>query len=176
MYDPDLSNTGHQPAYFDQLTQIYSRYVVVGASIMVQVVCASTTAALKFVIAYSDQDIGSWAVDEISESKYAKSAVVGNSNGMSTKTIQLPFITMSQLMGQREIESDPNMYSTVTIGPSDSAFCNFKAQAVDGVSSLAGYARFTLLMKGVMKDLKYPGPSIMRAHTYPKQGRRRSGV
>lgn len=35
MYDPDLTGFGHQPYFFDQLTDIYSHYVVIGSKIKI---------------------------------------------------------------------------------------------------------------------------------------------
>jgi len=33
LHDPDFSGTGHQPLYYDQITQMYGRYVVKGCKI-----------------------------------------------------------------------------------------------------------------------------------------------
>lgn len=42
MYDPDYTSTGHQPRYFDQNMAVYSRYLVLGAKITVQVIGVSS--------------------------------------------------------------------------------------------------------------------------------------
>lgn len=36
IYDPDFTNTGHQPYYFDQLSTLYDHYVVLGSKLTVQ--------------------------------------------------------------------------------------------------------------------------------------------
>lgn len=35
MYDPNITGTGHQPLYFDQMTPIYDHYTVIGSKIKV---------------------------------------------------------------------------------------------------------------------------------------------
>lgn len=35
MYDPNLTGTGHQPMYFDQMTALYDHYVVIGSKIKI---------------------------------------------------------------------------------------------------------------------------------------------
>jgi len=37
LYDPDITGTGHQPLYFDQMALIYNHYHVIGAKIKIQV-------------------------------------------------------------------------------------------------------------------------------------------
>lgn len=37
MYDPNITGTGHQPMYFDQMAQIYDHYTVIGSRIIVKI-------------------------------------------------------------------------------------------------------------------------------------------
>lgn len=37
MYDPNITGTGHQPYYFDQLSALYDHYVVIGSRINIKV-------------------------------------------------------------------------------------------------------------------------------------------
>lgn len=37
MYDPNISGTGHQPLYFDQLSAIYNHYTVIGSKCTIKV-------------------------------------------------------------------------------------------------------------------------------------------
>lgn len=41
MYDVDQTGIGHQPFYFDQLTQLYSRYTVYGCKAVITASCAT---------------------------------------------------------------------------------------------------------------------------------------
>lgn len=43
MYDPDISGTGHQPFHFDQLSELYNHYTVIGSKITVTFMAPDTT-------------------------------------------------------------------------------------------------------------------------------------
>lgn len=42
LYDPNISGTGHQPAYFDNLSAIYNHYTVIASRIKISVTTATT--------------------------------------------------------------------------------------------------------------------------------------
>lgn len=43
LYDPDITGTGHQPMYFDNLMAIYDHYTVIGSKLVLKVVPKSAT-------------------------------------------------------------------------------------------------------------------------------------
>jgi hypothetical protein len=49
MYDPDITSTGHQPLYFDQLTAIYDHYTVFEARIVVEIVTNQVARAVLYI-------------------------------------------------------------------------------------------------------------------------------
>jgi len=51
LYDPNTSGTGHQPAYFDQMSTFYNHYVVMGSRCKVTFAPANTSLASGFWIA-----------------------------------------------------------------------------------------------------------------------------
>lgn len=50
LYDPDVTNAGHQPMFFDQFAAIYDQYVVLGSKITVTVTNTTTTIPLICVL------------------------------------------------------------------------------------------------------------------------------
>lgn len=50
LYDPDFTSGGHQPHYFDQLSEVYSRYRVLGAKITVSLMNNAGNTPLQVVI------------------------------------------------------------------------------------------------------------------------------
>ncbi len=56
LYDPNISGTGHQPLYFDQLMALYNHYTVVRSRIRVHVAGASSLTNPYFISLYVDDD------------------------------------------------------------------------------------------------------------------------
>jgi len=54
-YDPNVTGTGHQPLYFDQLCAVYDHYTVVKSKMTCRVVCLAQAVSAYFV-AYIDDD------------------------------------------------------------------------------------------------------------------------
>lgn len=57
MYDPNTTETGHQPYYFDQLTSIYNKFTVIGSRIRV-VATPSTSLSGPVQVAIQKDDNG----------------------------------------------------------------------------------------------------------------------
>lgn len=55
LFDPDITNVGHQPRGFDELIQLYDHYVVIGSKITVMACAEQATNPLYFGITLRDQ-------------------------------------------------------------------------------------------------------------------------
>lgn len=66
LHDPNLTGVGHQPYYYDQLSELWEHYVVYGFSYRITAANNSSTVQAKMVIAMGDADT-SWAGDDLSE-------------------------------------------------------------------------------------------------------------
>lgn len=55
MYDPDITSTGHQPLYFDQLMAIYDHYTVIGSKLRVRA-CPNTLNQIGAVAIFVNDD------------------------------------------------------------------------------------------------------------------------
>jgi len=54
LYDPNITGTGHQPMYFDQLAAIYNHYTVVKSKISVK--CTSGVSGVQLIGCYIEDD------------------------------------------------------------------------------------------------------------------------
>lgn len=55
MFDPDITGSGHQPLYFDQMTAIYDHYTVIASKIYVECVPSATSEdAFRIAILIND--------------------------------------------------------------------------------------------------------------------------
>ncbi len=153
-FDPNSSGVGHQPSFFDSFSGVYSRYYVKEFKIELQIVNTNSSIGLYCVLGYSDQDMSSNSVDLLSEAKYAKSFTLAPSgSGNSSKTISLPWMSTSQLMGQKLTEPDPNMYALTTSNPVDFAWIYFRATSLDTATTVSGYYKAIIHQRVIFKDL-----------------------
>lgn len=158
-FDPDLTGTGTQPTYFDQLSTVYGIYCVIGALAYVEFINPSTTESFYTACVFSDQNISSLSVEALTETKYMKSNQVSYSPGPNRIKVSMPYMRTAQIMGQKEIESDANMYAGIGSNPNDQWFLIIKIAATDGVTSISGNIRVEILYHVIFKDLTSPGES-----------------
>lgn len=155
LFDPNSTGTGHQPSYFDIMNQVYTRYYVRAVAARVTIANENNVINLYAVCAYSDNDSSGQTVNTISESRYAKTGTVGLSTGESILELDMPLISIAQIMGEpkRSTEVDSNMYSSVGSSPSDLAFCYFKVVASDSSTSFTARWKMEILYDCSFKDV-----------------------
>jgi len=153
LFDIDLTGTGSQPLWYDQITAIYQEYVVLGAEAEVDLLNNSTTVPAYAVALYTDVNQSSLAHEALEEFKYSKKLIMGISGAAAVKKLRLPYITTEQIQGEADIEGDPNFWSAYTTVPTDQWFLIIKVAATDGVSNVNVTARTTIYMDVVFKGL-----------------------
>lgn len=67
MYDPNITGTGHQPMYFDQMSAIYNHWVVIGSRIRFTVTPQTTAAAASYVGLWINDNNASTNINAISD-------------------------------------------------------------------------------------------------------------
>lgn len=89
-FDPDVTGSGHQPMYFDQLAVIWARYKVHGAKIRVSFNAVTETAATSCfacgILAGSASTISSDAQTNM-EDNHGVSTIVNGRNGSSGQKV-----------------------------------------------------------------------------------------
>lgn len=154
IYQVDATGTTGNPNFYNALKGIYSRYVVVGVEGTVEVVntVSGTLTPFTWAFGLSDNNTGSKTVLQITEQRYALSGHVITSAAPALVTRKFPYISMSQIQGQKDITDDPNMYAGVTANPVDQIWGVFRA-ASDSATSISGYVRLILTQDVVFKDI-----------------------
>lgn len=95
MFDPNITGTGHQPMFYDQMAAIYNHYCVIGSKCTVEFVCTNTSTTA----ANSDATVGIILNDQTAiptiagllEHPTSKHRMVGAANTMGslpTKFVQ----------------------------------------------------------------------------------------
>lgn len=99
VYDPDFTGAGHQPLYYDQLTAIYNKYVVISANVRVDFSpltddTESTTTG-PYTVGLTMNNSNSWASSgaTLSEQNGSVVTMVGRDKGTSVRTLTMNFNT-----------------------------------------------------------------------------------
>lgn len=156
--DPDFTGVGIQPRFYDQITAIYDKYLVMGCKMRVEVINQSTTVPARVGIVFSDVDPSTLTFFDIQESRYGKTFVVGTADGFGTRTKTM-YMPMKKMLGQNSLNSDPFVYTQVGNNPTDPVFCGVLASPSDGVSTVNVYCAITLTYYCLFKGVKNVGPS-----------------
>lgn len=175
LYDPDVAVGGTQPMCYDQLSAVYNKYLVTSAKYEVQFTNLNST-AVSVVSVPTDLSLSGSSFDSITEQKYAKNSVLSiNSGGRSTVTHR-GSISMARLMGQPELDSDPDMYSDVTTSPQDSAYLTLEAADFTGATSISVAARTKIVFYCVFKEYNVPNDSLFSASSKREQSSKQVAV
>jgi len=101
LFDPNLTGTGHQPNYFDQLTAVYQQYCVVAARMKAEIFNEGTV-EINSVIVYSDVNTSTQTVENLQEARWSKSQINGIQNsGSSVRSLDAGIIALPTLMGEK---------------------------------------------------------------------------
>jgi len=153
LFDPNLTGVGHQPNNFNQLTAMYSQYVVTAARLTAQVMNEGTVEA-DCVICYTDVNTSTQTVENLAESRWSKNICAGQVNsGTSVKTFTPGVVLIPMLMGERDLNTDPNTYANVGANPADPAYAIFKLASADGVTNTKVIVNFQMEFDCTFKEL-----------------------
>lgn len=126
MFDPDITGTGHQPMYFDQLMALYDHYTVIGAIISLEFsMPANSTIPMRVALLQTDDATltGVNTVSAVTEQALGKSALIeagGNGVRHLTSRWSAKKTFGGSIMGndalQGSISSNPSELSCWCIG------------------------------------------------------------
>lgn len=139
LFDPNVTGTGAQPVFFDQLSTLYNRYRVYGSAIDVKclsynsvstaspnpaevVLCPSAVAASGGSLSTQD-----WAAQPRAIRKFC------------TTNIPLPTLraahSISEVLGVKDVEGADRLQALVSASPSEGAFWNIVANSVTSATA-----------------------------------------
>jgi len=169
LYDPDVTGTGGQPSWFDQLALIYTQYVVLGASILTTVKGGSATVPCDFVgvplsgsgpTALSDQDTNPGA-------KRLIGLVVGTPAIEMLHTVRT--CHMLGMKNDEDVMSRDECFGTPSTNPTAGGdwYMRFKAQATDGLSTSLIYTNHKFVFDAVFRRLATADNDVVKKIVRP---------
>jgi len=153
LFDPNLTGTGHQPNQFDQLAALYLYYVVTACRVKVQILNEGTV-EIDCVLVYTDNNTSTQTVENLSEARWSKNICIGiQSSGKSVANLSLGTASIMNLMGEKDLNTDPSTYAGIGNNPVDPVYAIFKMSAADAITNVKAIANFEIFFDCTFKEL-----------------------
>lgn len=130
LFDPDVTFTGHQPMYFDQISALYEKYTVYKMDIQVMAIPLTSAPWMLGILPSQANNVSTLTSDEFKEQKGAYYKVIaGNTN----KTIIKRSYNISTMLGKTNsaILNDNVYLTSVGSNPTDILYNTLYAQTLD---------------------------------------------
>lgn len=128
LFDPDVTNIGHQPLLSDQLRALYARYHVYGCKVSVSGVCTSTNAIMTFGVGSTSHSLPN-AVENASEQPLYTVRTVSNQKPVHYSK----YYSMSRITGiGKSILADEDYSALLTANPAKLLQFSVGASSGDG--------------------------------------------
>lgn len=136
MYDPNITGTGHQPYYFDQMSALYDHYTVIGSKILIKATPLSTLTNPMLIACYKNDDATVTPTKmsdyiEQSESSWALFPV----DSCSPATLNMSW-SAKQTFGGSVLGND-NLQGTGSSDPTEQTVYTIAVQSTDGLTNQA---------------------------------------
>jgi hypothetical protein len=154
MYDPNITGTGHQPMYFDQMSAIYDHYTVFKSEII-----------YEFLVKTADQMVGCYIDDDTSitnDPVLCGELPTGSSHLLSVVAIR-PLVVRKRWDAKKffggDIYDNYNLQGTASANPVEQSYYTMVTQPFDGASSTTVLMNVTIRYQAVWDELKNIGSS-----------------
>lgn len=136
MFDPNLTSTGHQPMYFDQMAALYNHYVVEGSRITIKAITPGSTAVNVIACALNCDDDTTATYSNMYSVIEDDCDSWGYTGGLDNKTLTLKekFKTKDVFGGNPQ--SNPDLIGKIGADPTEVYLYNFFIQTLDETSSV----------------------------------------
>jgi hypothetical protein len=145
LYDPDITGTGLQPMYFDQLMAMYSKYCVISSKLEVQAWNANASSATMAAIGvYCNTEVGASATfnNAISQPR-TKWRALANATGGTV----IPIVdsnSTANMFGKRFVVDEDDLHGTSSTNPSSQFYWHIFAADPDGSSNVVADITFRI--------------------------------
>jgi len=158
LYDPNITGTGHQPLYFDQLTAVYNHYTVLRSKISIQVVpkiADATCNSMTCVVYQSDSASAVLGTPENGKempwASWTQISTLSNTFGPQNK-LGLSFNAF-KVFGSRAL-SDSELRGTISSNPTEQSYFIFLFRDSEGVANCTAIITVTIEYEAVWTEPK----------------------
>lgn len=158
LYDPDYVIGGHQPLYFDQLMQIYTKYKVVSAQ--VRVVSVSPVASYLTITPATDPLVANTNTPQYAELPRSVVGAVGTGNVIPSRPLTARYNTQGVLGLTSAQLSDSDYSGTVSTNPSQLWYINITSVSTDITANASVSVHVRISYKAIFYDRVVMSPSF----------------
>lgn len=147
VFDPDFTGVGHQPYFYDQITPLFNRYVVLGSKITVTFLPVSSTVTppsgpgVVGIIGDNNASVSSVA-NTLMEGQNSKSTFITPWSGTDSKAMITA--TYSPELSLGISSDDDTVAALVSAGPAKTWFFNLFCQDYNSTTASVIYAKVNI--------------------------------
>lgn len=137
MYDPNISATGHQPAYFDTMTSIYNHFHVLGSKCTIKACSTSGSIPIQACLYLSDNVTPLSSIDAMLEDSTGHGKLLASSANSTPASLTCTFSAKKYFQG--DIVDNDELGGSSSANPTEMMFYIFALQPIDLTSSTVTY-------------------------------------
>lgn len=154
MYDPNLTSTGHQPLYFDQMSSIYDHYTVIGAKISVKIIPTSNAGGAFFAsLSQNDDSIQVATIDATIEQGGSGVRLFNSNMTSPVYPVMINKWSAKKTFGGSVLAND-NLQGTALSSPSEQTVWCIAIKPCDNFTNINTYVDVTIQYIAVWDELK----------------------
>lgn len=155
MFKPNLTGSGHQPYYFDQMAALYNHYTVIGAKITVKITPQTATVTVPIiggVFLNDDATVTPLAIDTLCENSKVRWKTSMNVQDGSSLMFGLKWSAKKTFGGS--ILANDELKGTASANPSEQSTFTVFLQALNQSTSLVAYVGVKIEYIAIWHELK----------------------
>jgi len=137
MFDPNITGTGHQPMYFDQMSALYNHYTVIGSKLKITVSPSVTNEDGFYTGCYLDDDTTTSNITDITAVSEATSGKIR----MFSPNAQVPHVYNRKWSAKKtfggSVLGNDNLQGTPAGNPSEQTYYTFAIQSFGADTTFA---------------------------------------
>jgi len=136
IFDPDLTGTGHQPLWRDELNQLYSRYRVHGIKYRFNILNVTVQNMVVGAIVHAPQANSETNVQTMRERRGVKKFVVQPLHAGNTVITGYMPTGQPHGMSRKDFLADETFEADMTTSPATKSFLELYATSIEGTGKL----------------------------------------
>ena len=132
LYDPDITGTGNQPRFFDQMANLYDHYCVIGAHISARLFNTDSSHAIQTWITTRDSTVAYTNPVDNTENARAVTRVLGAKGASKDQAVMTANVNPAKFLGLTSPLSEYDLRGTAVTNPAELVYFHVGAADLNG--------------------------------------------